>query len=154
MSQKYEREIEEILRNIDDARPTVSDRIRAMNQRPPRRSSPSFSFNTDTLLGIGVLLAFVAATLRWIAQPIPADLQPPSTLMEILVPLIAAVGFVFILVALLMAWLRPRGPNQVAWRGEIVNRGGGGRSGGRSPFTNMRLRMNLMRMRVGYRRRQ
>lgn len=146
MSNKYEREIEEILRKYDDGRPTVSDRIRAMNQRPQSaRRVRSFSVSTDTLMAFGVLVALVAATMRWlIASANPA--------LELTIGLLAVASFTLIAGALLYAWIRHnRGPVPM-WRGQTLNQGGGGPR--RTPFSSVRTRWNLLKLRTIYRRRQ
>lgn len=145
MSSKYEREIEEILRKFGDPQPTVTDRIRAINQRPARiRRSPTISFNHETGLVLGVILAFAAATLRWI-------LSDPTSIQDLIIGIIAVAAAVVIVVALALAWINGNTP-RTAWRGQPLNQGGRGPS--RTPFSLIRTRVNLFKLRLGYRRRK
>lgn len=68
MPNKYEREIEEILRNMERTEPRqgIADRIRSFNRPAARRGPrwPSFSWRAgvpETLLIAGLVLAFFAA---------------------------------------------------------------------------------------------
>lgn len=76
MPHKYEREIEEILRNMEHAEPRRGggDRIRSM-PRPtasePRphmtRSSPRLSISPiETLMGVGIVLALIAGAIAFL----------------------------------------------------------------------------------------
>src|SRR5271166_4883465 len=97
MSSRYEREIEEILRNthVDEGRPTVSDRIRALNRRPsPRRPRLRFEPGSELWLVIGLALAFLAATLRWILQ------YNAGQTVEYIIGGLASLSFVIIVVTL------------------------------------------------------
>jgi hypothetical protein len=144
MSSRYEREIEEILRKTGDARPSVSDRIRAFNQRPPTRLRRSqFRLNNEIGLLIGIILAFLAATLKWIVQT-------NSGVLGLAASILAIAAFAVIVFTLGSAWIRPRGP-QTAWRGQPLDINEGGPR--RSPFANLRVRLNLLRMRMSYRNR-
>jgi hypothetical protein len=146
MSNKYEREIEEILRKYDDGRPTVSERIRAMNQRPQgSRRMWSFSFSTDTLMALGILVALVAAAMRWL-------IASPNNTLELTIGLLAVAGFALIAGSLLYAWIRHNRHPVPMWRGQPLNQGGGGPR--RTPFSNVRTRWNLLKLRTMYRRRQ
>lgn len=72
MPNKYEREIEEILRNMDrtEQGPSIGDRIRAFN-RPsprPRTAAPRFTLRMrtqDALLIGGILLALLGAGVSY-----------------------------------------------------------------------------------------
>ena len=145
MSSKYEREIEEILRKIDDRQPTVSDRIRAINQRPTRlRRTPSIRISYETGLVVGVLLTIVAATMRWI-------LQFPTTNQEWIIGGMALASAILIIVSLILAWIGGNSAPNAAWRGQSLDQGGRGPR--RTPFSYLRTRMNLIKLKMGYRRR-
>lgn len=145
MSSKYEREIEEILRKFGDPQPTVTDRIRAMNQRPTRiRRSPTITINHETGLVLGVIVAFLAATLRWI-------LSDPTATQDLVIGILAIAAAVIIVVSLALAWIQGNTP-RTAWRGQPLGQGGRGPS--RTPFSLIRTRVNLIKLRLGYRRRK
>ena len=148
MSSKYEREIDEILRKFEDERPpTVRDRVSAMNRRPtPIRSTqrPTLPrIGTTFWLVTGIAVAFVAEIVRWIVQP-------SGGLLETLIGVAVVIGFVMIVTALISAWLRGNRPPVAAWRGSTLDQGGRGPN--RSPFANLRTRWNLVKLRIGYRR--
>ena len=147
MSNKYEREIEEILRKIDDGRPpSVTERLKALNQRPtpirPRRNGPTI--RTETWLVAGFVIAFLAKIARWI-------LQPTGGLADTVIGIVVLVGFAMIVLTLILSWVNGNRAPSAGWRG--TNLGQGGRGPNRGPFSNLRARWNLFRLRMGYRRR-
>jgi hypothetical protein len=149
MSSKYEREIDEILRKFDDDRPpTMRDRVSAMNRRPtPIRSArrPSLpAVDTTFWLVAGIIVAFVAEVVRWIVQP-------NGGAVDALIGIAVIFGFVMIAAALVAAWVRGNRPPVAAWRGGTLEQGGRGPN--RPPFANLRTRWQLIRLRMGYRRR-
>jgi len=146
MSSRYEREIEEILRKTDESRPSVGERIRAMNQRPPtKQRSPRITVTTETILFAGMLLAFIAATLRWIVQD-------GNTVTNLITGVLALAAFALIAITLILTWTRGNSP-QVVWRGQNLN---GSPQGGqrRNPFSSLLIRVNLLKLRLNYRQRQ
>ena len=146
MSNKYEREIEEILRKIDDGRPpSVTERLKALNQRPtpirPRRAG--LTLRPETGLVAGFVIAFLAEIARWI-------LQPTGGLANLVIGIAVLVGFALIALTFILSWVNGnRGP-AAGWRG--TNLGPGGREPNRDPFSSLRSRWNLLRLRLGYRR--
>jgi hypothetical protein len=146
MSNRYEREIEEILRKYDDGRPTVSERIRALNQRPQgARRGRSFNVSTESLMALGIALALVAATMRWL-------IAAPTAVVELSIGLLAIASFALIAGSLLYAWIRHNRTPIPMWRGQPLNQGGGAPR--RTPFSSFRTRLNLLKLRTVYRRRQ
>jgi len=147
MSNRYEREIEEILKKSDDGRPSGGDRIRAMNQqRPPTRIRPRRTVNlsTESMLVAGVAIAFVAGTAKWYAQT-------NSGIIGAIATIGAVASFAVIVVALIMAWIqRSRGP-QASWRGAPLNTPNNGPR--RTPFSSFLIRWNLVKLRMNYRSR-
>jgi hypothetical protein len=142
MSSRYEREIEEILRKSDIGRPSVGDRIRAMNQRPPSpRRNFSLTLRSETWLMLGILLAFGGATVHWY-------FQTTNDLSSWIAAGLALAGLVLIIATLVASWMQQtRGP-QMSFRGRTVDRGGPRRS----PYSNFLIRLNLIKMRLDYRR--
>jgi hypothetical protein len=142
MSSRYEREIEEILRKSDLGRPSVGDRIRAMNQRPPSpRRRFRLTLRSETWLMIGILLAFGGATVHWY-------FQTSNGLTAWIAGGLALAGLVLIIATLIASWAQQtRGP-QMSFRGRTVDRGGPRRT----PFSNFLIRLNLIKMRLDYRR--
>lgn len=68
MPNRYEREIEEILRNMDQAEPRqrLGDRIRAFNRRPPRSRSPRMRVaRTEVFFILGIMLALAGAAVAF-----------------------------------------------------------------------------------------
>lgn len=107
MPHKYEREIEEILRNMERTEPRrgFGDRVRAFQrQAPPRPRGPAVSLGVglpEALLIAGIILALVGAGL--------AFYQSGTTL---LTGLISLAGFVSIVVGVVIGWwARFRGVN-------------------------------------------
>jgi hypothetical protein len=143
MPNRYEREIDEILSRMD-SRPTVSERLRALGQRPARRrGGAEFRFGGDATLLLGAVLAVVASALKWIVQT-------PSGIINIVIAALAVASFVIIVASLIWQW-RPRSnrPHMV-WRGQDL---GPLERPRRSPFADMLTRWNLIRLRMSYRRR-
>src|SRR5262249_54400871 len=127
MPNKYEREIEEILRNMDrtETRPSFGERIRAFN-RPRRRArtpwgSTSLTW-TEILFLMGVLFALAAAGLTFYAGGQVSFLTDWLTVNGLLVTF----AFVSIVVGLVLGWrdrfrgLTPSLPLNRTWRGASV----------------------------------
>jgi hypothetical protein len=146
MSSKYQREIEEILRKFDDRQPTVSDRIRSMNRRPARiRRRLSLRFSQEMGLITGVILAFAAATMRWITQT-------PTTVEDGVIGVLALASAAIIIFTLFVAWIGGTSSAAPMWRGQSLDQGGRGPR--RTPFNQLRTRLQLIRLRMDYHSRQ
>src|SRR5690242_3529912 len=107
MPHKYEREIEEILRNMERTEPKkgLGDRVRAFQRPAPARPrGPSVSIGMglpEMLLIVGVVLALVGAGISYYLSS--------ETLIT---GLISAVGFTSIVVGVVIGWwARFRGVN-------------------------------------------
>ncbi|HKD73924.1 MAG TPA: hypothetical protein VKB76_00460 [Ktedonobacterales bacterium] len=142
MSSRYEREIEEILRKSDVGRPSVGDRIRAMNQRPPSpRRGFRLTLRSETWLMLGILLAFGSATVHWY-------FQESNDLTNWIAGGLALAGLALIVATMIASWAQQtRGP-QMSFRGRTVDRGGPRRT----PFSSFLIRLNLIKMRLDYRK--
>jgi hypothetical protein len=120
MPNKYEREIEEILRNMDrtEPSPSIGDRIRAFNRPGPRArtANPRFTLRMrpqDALLLTGILLALIGAGLAYYLPSPQVGIQSYITGVLGVLALISAVA------GLIVGWrarFRPAPVN--AWRGE------------------------------------
>lgn len=140
---KYEREIEEILRKLDDGRPpTMSERVRAMNRRPTPIRQRRVNVRADVLLLTGLGIAFLAQTARWIIYGGGYG----GGLADTLIGVATLVGFAIFALTLLASWLGGSSSAGVGWRGTPL------RGQGRGPFVGLRARWNLFKMRMGYRR--
>jgi hypothetical protein len=127
MPNKYEREIEEILRNMDrpDQGQTLGDRIRAFN-RPAQRTrlrGPQMRWRLDAsegLLLVGLILALVGAGIAYYFAS-PARTTP--TLPEVLGGLIGIGAFLCLLTGLAIGWQERFGHStRPMWRGQTVER--------------------------------
>jgi len=150
MPNRYEREIEEILRNLEHTDPKS-----ARGQRPPARMrrnpnpSPrvrprrsfSLSFSTtDWLLFIAIVAALVAAGYEFTLQ----SAGPGG----IFTPILVAISLVcLILVALSYYLFRPRSPQSVRFGNTTVT------PLRRSFFGNLKTRWHLFILKWRYRRR-
>lgn len=152
MPNKYQREIEEILRNMERTEPPrqgLSDRIRAFNRPRPR---PQRGWRTplnvsETLFVLSVVLALAAASLTFYLGPVVIATLPVVEV--ITVNGILAVGaFIALVAALLRGW-RERfrvGSSTPAWRGNVVNM----HSHRRNPFSALATQFRIFRLKFRY----
>ncbi len=145
MSSRYEREIDEILRKSAETHPSVSERMHSF--RKPRQTTrgPLFPIDTFTGMAAGFVLAFLAATIKWI-------IQYDSGIWYFIAGFLAVAAFAVILLTFLAVWFaRPKAPS-ASGRGYILdfpkNRNGGG-----NPFSKMVIGVRLFALRENYRRR-
>ncbi|HEX9412801.1 MAG TPA: hypothetical protein VF916_04805 [Ktedonobacterales bacterium] len=122
MPNKYEREIEEILRNMDraDQSQTLGDRIRAFNRPSPktRLRGPRMRLrlsSSESLLLVGLMLALVGAGIAYYLG------GPISGTSAYLGGLIGVTAFVCVLTGLIVGWRARFGHRSPAmWRGQTV----------------------------------
>ncbi len=150
MPNRYEREIEEILRNLEHTdpksargqRPAARMR-RSPSPRPRVRQSRSFSLSfstTDWLLIIAIVAALVAGGYAFTLQ----SAGPGG----IFTPILVAISLVcLILVALSYYLFRPRSPQSVRFGNTTVT------PLRRSFFGNLKTRWHLFILKLRYRRR-
>ena len=150
MPNRYEREIEEILRNLEHTDPKSARgqrsgaRVRRSpgpNPRVRQRRSISLSFSpTEWLLIIAVVAALIAGGYAFTLQ----STGPGG----IFTPLLVAISIVcLILVALSHYLFRPRGPRPVRFGNATVT------PLRRSFFDNLKTRWHLFVLKLRYRRR-
>src|SRR5437588_11592281 len=127
MPNKYEREIEEILRNMDrtETRPGLGSRIRSFNRPRPRPQRPrgtwNFFLNASELfmlLGIALILLAVGIAYYYGAK------QPTFFGDNPLSGWLGLVGFILFVVGLAFGWRRSFRGGRVGtsgWRGNDFN---------------------------------
>lgn len=123
MSNKYEREIEEILRNMDrtDHGQSLGERIRAFNRPSPRLRlvRPHMRLRlsaSETLLVAGVVLALLGAGLSFYFG------VPTTGLRANITGAIGAVALVCFVAGLAIGWRERFGSHGAPmWRGERVD---------------------------------
>jgi hypothetical protein len=152
MPNKYEREIEEILRNMERTEPRqgLGNRIRAFNRprETPRRDRPSIAVSRGELfLLIGIALALIAAGLTYYKSgPFYVGPVPVSAV-------IALAAFAAIVVGLVIGWRdRFRGitsSNSQRWRGTVVDI-----TPRRGPFNALVTRFRILRLKFRYLRKR
>jgi hypothetical protein len=120
MPNKYEREIEEILRNLDrtEPSPSIGDRIRAFN-RPSTRArtaSPRLTLHMrtqDLLLVVGIFLALVGAGMRYYFS------APDTGVIAYAAGILGVAAFILVVTGLIVGWrARFRHAPAPSWRGE------------------------------------
>lgn len=141
MPNRYQREIEEILRNMERTEPRqgLGDRIRAFNRpRPAPRRSPRFTLTrVETLLLLGIACALVATGLDFYNSA-PTYISGGF----------AVAGFIAIVLGLLIAWNeRFRGASSPAWRGNVVDMRPPRRH---NPFTAIATQWRIFRLKFRY----
>lgn len=147
MPNKYEREIEEILRNLEQTEPKAgigqkfSERIRrkpAPRVRPRPKSSFSLTLtNSDWLLVVALVVALIAGGYEFLNGE-------PTGVTGIL----AIIGLVcIVLVAFSQFVFRPRRPSSIRYGNATIT------PLRRGPFHTLRTRWNLFLLKLRYRNR-
>jgi len=143
MPHKYEREIEEILRNMELGEPRrgVSERIHA-GERPvnrPRVRGPSMKVrlsSSELLLLLGVLLALGAVCLAYYYRP------------DLISGILAFAAFAAIVGGLVVGWMSAARPTYPpVWRSSNVVEM---RPRRRGPFTDLVTQMRILRLKMRY----
>jgi len=168
MPNKYEREIEEILRNMDRPEPKqgLGNRIRAFNRPRPRRPRRVWEIGLsacELFLLSGILLILLGAGIKYFY----GDNQPGFFGNDSLSGWIALLGFALFVVGLIIGWRRgfSRGFNAgrastPSWRGSDTTSSVAGdgkvvrlqtrRS--RNPFTALVTQLRILRLKLRYQR--
>jgi hypothetical protein len=157
MPNKYQREIEEILRNMDrnDTRTSVSDRVRSFN-RPRRRPRLTLSTSlnrTEILLLVGSALALIGAGLTYYTNGDQLSLFGWLPLNGVL----AAVGFVLIVLGFALAWrdrfrgITPGRDDAPKWHsGNVAPDNIVEMTPRRGPLSSISTRVRLLRLKLRY----
>lgn len=154
MPHKYEREIEEILRNLDDPEPPTSgytDRIRSFQRpatRTPRRAvRPRPSLRLRLTLAEGLIFTGIALAL------ISAGMAYYLTHPNMLSGGIAIAGFILILFGFARSFAN-RGsvsaPSQTAWRTATIIEARPIRARRRNPFSEVATQFRILRLKIRY----
>ena len=143
MPNKYEREIEEILRNLDQSapKPRLSQRFRRRTPGRPRdrqRSLPAFNFGlSEWCLIIAWIAALIAGGWAFAQHARYGDLFTGS---------LALIGLVCLVLVVVLAFMpQSRYPGQV--------RSGNVTTLRRNPLSSLSTRWNLFRLKRRYQRR-
>ncbi|WIG61578.1 MAG: hypothetical protein OJF49_004326 [Ktedonobacterales bacterium] len=150
MPNKYQREIEEILRNMERTEPRqgLGDRVRAFNrprERAPRAPRLSLT-RVEVLYIVGIALIMIAAGLTFYAsgQFFIFETIPLSGILAVL-------GFITLVLGLLLGWReRVGGPSPsrpAPWRNNVVEM-----TPRRGPFSAISTQFRIMRLKLRYRR--
>jgi len=144
MPNKYEREIEEILRNMEqtEPRPTLGQKLSGRMRRKsgyrsntPKRSLPSFSLSIpEWLLVIAIVAALIAGGYAYAQERV-----------TIVTGIVAVVGAVCLLLVVLSPFFSVNRSTQSTRYGNVTPLHQG-------PFHGLRARWNLLLLRLRYRR--
>jgi hypothetical protein len=141
MPHKYEREIEEILKNMQRNEPETDARERSRGF-PRSAGGPGFRLGlsaSELLLLLGVAFALAGACVMWFdgnkgGNPISG--------------ILGLVGFVLFVAGLIVAFQASRRPPPPAWRGNVVEM----KTHRRGPLDEIATQLRLLRLRLRYRR--
>jgi hypothetical protein len=140
MPHKYEREIEEILKNMQRNEPETDVRERSRGF-PRSAGGPGFRLGLSTselLLLLGIAFALAGACAMWFNG---ASANPVSGILGL-------VGFVLFVAGLIVAFQASRRPPPPAWRGNVVEM----KTRRRGPLDEIATQLRLLRLRLRYRR--
>ena len=140
MPHKYEREIEEILKNMQRNEPETDVRERSRGF-PRSAGGPGFRLGlsaSELLLLLGIAFALAGACAMWFNG---ASSNPVSGVLGL-------VGFVLFVAGLIVAFQASRRPPPPAWRGNVVEM----KTRRRGPLDEIATQLRLLRLRLRYRR--
>ncbi len=169
MPNKYEREIEEILRNMDRPEPKtgLGSRIRAFNRPRPRRARRAWDIGLSAsevfmLVGIAVIMLAAGLAYFW------GDHQPELLLGTPVVAWISIVGFAVFVAGLVIGWRHGFNSGRAgtpSWRGPNFTASTASNPGttdgnvvrlnsrrNRNPFTALATRIRILRLKMRYQR--
>ena len=149
MPKKYEREIEEILRNMERSapKPTFGQRLRRRPEPRAKRPArlPSFNFGLSEWC---LLIAWAAALLGGGWAYAHYNLNTGESGTSIFTGGLAVVSLVCLLIIVILPFItRSRYPRQSANNGKITPLR-------RNPLSSFRTRWNLFQLKLRYRRRK
>jgi hypothetical protein len=140
MPHKYEREIEEILRNMQRDEPeSAAGRSRGF-PRPAGRSGFRLGLSTaEMLILLGIAFALAGVCVVWF------DGNHGGTPIS---GILGLTGFVLFVAGLIVAFQASRRPPPPAWRGNVVEM----KAHRRGPLDEIATQLRLLRLRLRYRR--
>jgi hypothetical protein len=168
MPNKYEREIEEILRNLDrpEPKPGLGNRIRAFNRPRPRRPRRVWDVGlsiSEVLLLAGIAVILLAAGLAYFYGP-----RQPTFLGDIpLAGWLSIIGFALFVAGLAFGWRRGFNSGRVgtsSWRGTNPTNFTSNNSSGdgkvvqmhgrrsRNPLSAVATQIRILRLKMRYQR--
>jgi hypothetical protein len=168
MPNKYEREIEEILRNLDrpEPKPGLGNRIRAFNRPRPRRPRRVWEVGvslSEMLLLAGIAVILLGAGLSYFIGPhLPTFLGDTP-----LAAWISIIGVVLFVVGLVIGWRRGFNWGRAgtsSWRGNNLTNSNGSNSLGdskvvrlharrsRNPLNALVTQIRILRLKMRYKR--
>ncbi|HLJ82142.1 MAG TPA: hypothetical protein VKT52_11685 [Ktedonobacterales bacterium] len=143
MPNRYEREIEEILRNMDRTEPRqgISDRIRAFNRprQPKPRGIKTPLSRIEIFILLGILLILIGAGIAFTTGQ-----------QSVLSGGVALGGFVLLVLGLAQSWF-PRlfgARGAPVWRDNVVDM----RPPSRNPFSIIATQFRILRLKLRYKR--
>jgi hypothetical protein len=140
MPHKYEREIEEILKNMQRNEPESGVRERSRGfPRPAGGSGLRLGLSASEILFLlGIAFALAGVCAMWF------DGARPNLVSGIL----GLVGFILFIAGLIVAFQAARRPPPPAWRGNVVEM----KTHRRGPLDEIATQLRLLRLRMRYRR--
>ena len=138
MPHKYEREIEEILKNMQRNEPEQDTGGRSRGfPRPAGGSGLRFGLSaSELLILLSIVFVLAGACVMWFygAHPNPAS------------GILGLVGFVLFIAGLIVAFQASRRPPPPAWRGNVVEM----KTRRRGPLDEIATQLRLLRLRMRY----
>jgi hypothetical protein len=140
MPHKYEREIEEILKNMQRNEPQASSGERSRGfPRPAGGSGFRLGLSaSELLLLLGVAMVLAGICARWF----------DGDQANIVSGILGLTGFVLFIAGLIVAFQAARRPPPPAWRGNVVEM----KTHRRGPLDEIATQIRLLRLRLRYRR--
>ena len=140
MPHKYEREIEEILKNMQRNEPEsgASGRSRGFPRSAGGSGLRLGLSASEVLFLLGIAFALAGACVMWF------DGASPNPISGIL----GLVGFILFVAGLIVAFQASRRPPPPAWRGNVVEM----KTHRRGPLDEIATQLRLLRLRMRYRR--
>ena len=147
MPNKYQREIEEILRNMGEIEPRqgLGSRMRAFNRKSPRGTPRTPVNQVELFFLAGVILALAAAGLTFYASG--------QVYLFRLVPVngaLAVLAFAAFIAGTIVGWRQQfgvGGNRPKMWRGNVVEM----KPRRRNPFSALATRYRMLRLKLRYR---
>jgi len=139
MPHKYEREIEEILKNMQRNEPESGARERSRGFPRPAGGLRLGLSAAELLLLLGIAFALAGVCAMWFEG------NRGGTLVS---GILGIVGFILFIAGLIVAFQAARRPPPPAWRGNVVEM----KTHRRGPLDEIATQLRLLRLRMRYRR--
>jgi hypothetical protein len=139
MPHKYEREIEEILKNMQRNEPEPGVRERSRGFPRPAGGLRLGMSASEILFLLGIAFALAGVCVMWF------DGNHGGNLVS---GILGMVGFILFIAGLIVAFQAARRPPPSAWRGNVVEM----KTHRRGPLDEIATQLRLLRLRMRYRR--